>query len=214
LDLDRLSEIWLKISKEAFELSSCLGFDLEVLDLGGGIGIPYQEKGIKSADVKYEALKAQLLRLKQRMPDTQIWMELGRYAIGPFGKYVTDIVDRKTVHGVNVLVTEGGVHHLLRPALVGEAFPATLLQSEAKEKKQILFEIHGPLCTALDHLGQFHLSAGTQSGDSLVFHQCGAYGFTESMPFFLCHDLPAEFVVKENVLRQVRNWQSPEGWLV
>jgi diaminopimelate decarboxylase len=209
LSADRLAQIWAKTAKEAQLLAKNLGISLQVLDLGGGIGIPYHSE----TELAFSEVKTALLRLKQELPQTEIWMELGRYAIGPFGKYVCDIVDKKTVQGKNFLVLEGGVHHLVRPALVGEAFPVTPLKSTS-HASPALFEVHGPLCTALDHLGSFHLPSEIEVGESLVFHQCGAYGFTESMPFFLCHDLPAEFVIQNKKLACLRQWAAPEGWLV
>jgi diaminopimelate decarboxylase len=210
LDTERLSQIWFQTAHEAKKLSEALGFKLEVLDVGGGLGIPYHGE----AEIAYSQLEANLLRLKSELPGTEVWMELGRYAVGSFGKYVTEVVDQKIVHDKNFLVLEGGVHHLVRPALIGEAFPATLLPKQKRSTETTDYEVHGPLCTSLDHLGKFALPKDLQKGDSLVFHQCGAYGFTESMPFFLCHDLPAEFVLKNGELKCLRNWQAPEGWLV
>jgi len=143
--------------------------------------------------------------------------------VAAFGKYVTEIVDRKSVQNQNLLVLEGGVHHLLRPALVGEAFPATFLAREQSNAEtgsnnpihtSEKFQVHGPLCTALDQLGSFSLPSQVAPGDSLVFHQCGAYGFTESMPFFLCHELPAEFVIKSGEVICLRSWLKPESWMV
>jgi diaminopimelate decarboxylase len=210
LDADRLASIWQQTAREARALSDSLKFKLSILDLGGGLGIPYHGE----PELQYASIESHLKKLKLELGETEIWMELGRYAIGAFGKYVTEIVDRKVVMGKNILVLEGGVHHLVRPALIGDAFPATLLSHESQSADELSFEVHGPLCTALDHLGSFTFPANVKPGDSLVFHQCGAYGFTESMPYFLCHDLPAEFVVMKNELSCLRPWQKPETWLV
>ncbi|NQZ12943.1 MAG: PLP-dependent decarboxylase, partial [Algicola sp.] len=68
-------------------------------------------------------------------------------------------------------------------------------------------------CTGLDKLGEFDLPHDIVPGDYLVFGQCGAYGFTESMPFFLCHDLPAEAVVYQQQLEVVREAQAASSWL-
>ena len=50
-------------------------------------------------------------------------------------------------------------------------------------------------------------------GDELVFGYCGAYGFTESMPFFLCHQLAAEYVIQENKLVEVRSAKPASSYL-
>jgi diaminopimelate decarboxylase len=221
----RLARIWQETLKHAQALSRQLDFPLQVLDLGGGLGIPYHGE----AELNFESVQTELHSLKARIPETEIWMELGRYAVGPYGKYVTSIVDCKVVLGKNLLVLEGGVHHLLRPALVKESFPVTFLRRQVEKMPTEIagaektggavvstldFTLHGPLCTALDELGTFALPSTLAIGDSLVFHQCGAYGFTESMPYFLCHDLPAEFTIFKNELHCIRPWQQPESWLV
>ena len=211
LDLEKLFQIWIKTATVAKTLSEKLGFELKVLDVGGGLGIPYQGE----AAIPYFSLAQKLQELKNTLPDTEIWMELGRYAVGPFGKYISKIIDIKQVYGKTILVLEGGVHHLVRPALVGEAFPAEVHVNQKKENsKTKSFEVHGPLCTALDHLGTFEFSSELKVGDAIVFHQCGAYGFTESMPYFLCHDLPAEFILEEGKVKCIRPWKGPESWLV
>ena len=209
MDAARLGKIWFQTAREAKALASKLGFELQVLDLGGGLGIPYDG----GSELAYDRVKSELKRLKREIATTEIWMELGRYAIGPYGKYVTQIIDRKKVLANSMLVLEGGVHHLVRPALVGEAFPATPIVSQTRVKTEE-FDLHGPLCTSLDYLGSVTFPDEIKPGDSVVFHQCGAYGFTESMPYFLCHDLPAEFVVAQGELKMVRAWQKPEVWLV
>ena len=211
LDMERMSKIWTQTAKEAKALAESIGFKLDVLDVGGGLGIPYHDE----APIPYSAVEEKLEKLKTEVVGTEIWMELGRYAVGAFGKYASLIIDRKTVQDKKFLVIEGGVHHLVRPALIGDPFPVTLMSKEDINEFPLQeFEVHGPLCTSLDHLGKYSLPLDLSPGDTLIFHQCGAYGFTESMPFFLCHDLPAEFVVQEGQIRCVRTWQSPEGWLV
>ncbi|HNO12346.1 MAG TPA: PLP-dependent decarboxylase, partial [bacterium] len=50
-------------------------------------------------------------------------------------------------------------------------------------------------------------------GDWLVFRQCGAYGFTESKPYFLCHDIPAEIIIENNQYAVVRESVPAENWL-
>ena len=52
--------------------------------------------------------------------DARLLLEPGRFLVGPAGAYVARVVDRKTVDGSTVVVLDGGVHHLLRPALVGQ----------------------------------------------------------------------------------------------
>jgi diaminopimelate decarboxylase len=209
LSLSRLNEIWSTIAKKSIALAKELNIDLEILDLGGGIGIPYtsDEKSIHPSQIK-ESLK----ELKEKYQLNNVWMELGRYAVGPYGSYATPIVDIKNVRGQDILVLEGGINHIARPALTEQPFPCELYrESDAPLKK---FQVHGPLCTALDELGTFELPADTGPGDWLFFHQAGAYGFTEGLSFFLCHNLPAEVIIYEDNLMIPRTPKTPRDWLV
>ena len=100
------------------------------------------------------------------------------------------------------LVLAAGINHIIRPAITDQPFPVTLLRNSAALEQS--FDIHGPLCTSMDKLGHLPLASDVNVGDNLVFGYCGAYGFTESMPFFLCHQLAAEYVFQAGELVEVR----------
>lgn len=209
LDLPRLEKIWRKIASDSLILCEKLGINPHILDLGGGIGIPYSKE---ENPVDFNDIHNILNSIKADYGWNKIWMELGRYAVGPYGHYMTQVIDRKKVRGVDQLILDGGVNHIVRPAITGQPFPVELFRkSSATEMK---FQIHGPLCTALDNLGTLSLPSDTGPGDWLCFHQCGAYGFTEGMPFFLCHNLPAEVIMYEGNLMIPRNPRKAEDWLV
>jgi diaminopimelate decarboxylase len=207
LDAGTLGSVWAKIGEEARAFASRQGFALDVLDLGGGIGISYEEAGGKLA---WEALVPALAETRRISGAAELWMELGRYAVGPFGHYVTEVMERKTVRGENFLLCNGGSQHMVRPALVKESFPARNLSRPGGREE---FRVHGPLCTALDGLGTFYFSPESGEGDLLAFSQCGAYGFTESMPYFLCHELAGEWVWQNGKLRELRKVKPAATWL-
>ncbi len=209
LDIKRLETIWHKIAEETHILAEKLGIATEILDLGGGIGIPYADS---EKDVDFLDVLTILHSVKEQYGWDKIWMELGRYAVGPYGHYFTQVIDRKTVRGQELLILDGGVNHIARPALTGQPFPVNLFRESTAAPKK--FQIHGPLCTALDNLGTLNLPADTSPGDWLCFHQAGAYGFTEGMPFFLCHNLPAEVIMYDGNVMIPRNPKKAEDWLV
>jgi diaminopimelate decarboxylase len=209
LDTQRLGDIWEKIAERSFSLAEKLGIQTNILDLGGGIGIPYTKE---QKEVDFNEVLQILKKLKTKFGWQKIWMELGRYAVGPYGHYMTQVIDRKNVRGTELLILDGGVNHIVRPAITGEPFPVELFRKSTAEAKS--FQIHGPLCTALDNLGTLHLPEDTAPGDWLCFHQAGAYGFTEAMPFFLCHNLPAEVIMYDGNLMIPRTPRKAEEWLV
>lgn len=205
LDLNQLSEIWEFTIGSCVSLARDMGIQMKVLDLGGGLGIDY--KGDRS--LPFSQVHELLMSYKVKFALREIWLELGRFSVGEFGTYATKIVDKKSVRGKDILVTDGGINHIARPALVNEAFPAvTFLASPASKT----FAVHGPLCTSLDFLGDHELSSEISPGEWIFFEKCGAYGFTESMPYFLCHDLPAEVILRNGDLEVVRNIAPSSTW--
>ncbi len=111
-----------------------------------------------------------------------------------------------------MLILEGGSHHLMRPFVTGQAFPVFNLNKDNEHTTTM--ELHGPLCTSIDHLGSIDLPIETIMGDTLIFKQVGAYGFTESMPLFLCHTLPAEIIYKNQEVEVLREAKQASQWLV
>ncbi len=118
LDAGDLSRIWQIMIPQLQDLAAQLSIPLDILDLGGGLGIPYADE----LPLAWSDVQQQLEQIRQQLPQTEIWMELGRYAIGPFGCYLCQVVDRKINNGQQQLVLEGGVNHLLRPALTSQPF--------------------------------------------------------------------------------------------
>lgn len=95
LCIDKLERIWVTIANTLHELAETMGIDLHVLDLGGGLGIDYQHEG---QELSLAEINTLILKLKNHYPQTEIWLELGRYAVAKCGVYVTKVVDRKTVY--------------------------------------------------------------------------------------------------------------------
>jgi diaminopimelate decarboxylase len=209
LDYQELISIWDHCIEQSLRLSEELKFDLKIIDLGGGIGLDYQEPSFQF-DFKHICQELGKLKIKHKVP--QIWMELGRYAVGESGSYFTQIVDIKTVRNQKIIVVEGGINQLARPALTGESFPCVpLLENPSSEFET--YHVHGPLCTALDKLGVYSLPKNIAVHDWIRFNLCGAYGFTESMPFFLGHSLPGEVIKRNDQFKIVRHPESARSYL-
>lgn len=207
LDMKQLETVWEHTIQACQKLSIDMGFEMKVLDLGGGLGLSYNDDRVMHFSEVHELL----MKFKAKYELKKIWLELGRFSIGKFGSYLTRIVDIKTVRGKNIIVTEGGINHMARPALVGESFPCEAFMNQDTDKKH--FAVHGPLCTALDHLGEFDLPSSLKVGDWLQFNRTGAYGFSESMPHFLCHNLVGEAIVYQGELMVPRAPKTNLEWM-
>jgi diaminopimelate decarboxylase len=191
------------------------GQAVALVDLGGGLGIPYRDDDPSLDLGRLGAGLATLLEDHDRDPRlaaTRLLLEPGRWLVGPAGWYLTRIVDTKRVDGRAIAVVDGGIHHLLRPALVGQPHRISAVVPRERGVPQPVAVV-GPLCTGLDALDPAACLPPLRPGDLLVVHDVGAYGFTESMPFFLSHPTPPEVLVEDARVRVIRPSFDPARWM-
>jgi diaminopimelate decarboxylase len=188
-------------------IAAAVGARLRLVDVGGGLGIPY-EAGEASLDLR--TLGDHLAALDRAwgadplLRDLRLLLEPGRFLVGPAGAYLTTVVDVKAVGGAVVAITDGGIHHLLRPALVGQAHRLLLYSDRRPSGRSSPVCVAGPLCSGLDVLDPNAILPRPEPGDVIAVLDAGAYGFTEAMPFFLSHPTPAEVAVKDGRAELIR----------
>ncbi|QEN05371.1 diaminopimelate decarboxylase [Thiospirochaeta perfilievii] len=172
-------------------------FKVESIDVGGGIGIPYNNS---DPEFIIDGLKGKISNLIKQYPfikenGTRIITEPGRYLVGQSGVYITQVVDRKISRGREYLLVDGGAQHLLRPALIGVSQP-TYNMSKLSSSDSKKYDVGGSLCTSIDFLGKdIDLPVDSDIDDNIAVFCSGAYGYNESMPFFLSHDIAPEVLI-------------------
>ncbi len=214
LDAPTLVEHVRSTSRAAAELGRITGLPIQLVDAGGGLGIPY-EPHEESLDLV--GLGRGLAAVTAEWPGdpwlsgARLLLEPGRFLVGPAGAYIARVVDRKSVDGAAVAILDGGVHHVLRPALVGQEHRVRLLGRTIGRSAPVT--IAGPLCSGLDVLAAGAVMPVPHVGDLVAVLDVGAYGFTESMPYFLSHPIPAEVVVQGGRAALIRPRLDPGEWL-
>ena len=163
------------------------GLVLEQVDLGGGLGIPYAPEEAPLNLISFGQGLSDLLAAHPWFTG-EVILEPGRFLAGPCGIYLARVVRIKESRGTRFALLEGGINHLLRPLLTGQAFPVKAVGRGAGE---VPYTLAGPLCTSLDRLGEVQLPA-LDAGDLLAFGQTGAYVLNEGMTHFLGHPVPPE----------------------
>ncbi|MGZ5183407.1 MAG: pyridoxal-dependent decarboxylase, exosortase A system-associated, partial [Ramlibacter sp.] len=155
---------------------------LQMLNIGGGFGIPYfpGEAPLDIAPIGARLADA-LPRVKAALPGVQVAIEMGRYLVGEAGVYVARVVDRKVSRGQVFLVTDGGLHHHLAASgnfgqVIRKNYPVAIGNRVDGPKEAV--SVVGPLCTPLDLLAERMELPQADVGDLVVVFQSGAYGRT------------------------------------
>jgi len=171
----------------------------ELVNLGGGFGIPYyaadEELDIEAVGA---AMGYLLEKYRPEMPNTRFVVETGRYLVGECGVYVCRILYRKESRGQVFLVLDGGLHHNQAACgnfgqVIKRNFP---ICAPEKLGMDLMEEVNlvGPLCTPLDRLGTKVEMPRLEPGDLVAVMAAGAYGYTASPRDFLGHPAPVEWV--------------------
>lgn len=204
----------------ALELAEETGFPLRLVDCGGGLGIAYADG---EAELDLAELAGRLAAVAARMDadertrDTRLLLEPGRFLVGSAGAYLTRVVETKQVGGRHVAIVDGGIHHVLRPALVGQDHRVRVVAGAGAQAASARgprpVTVAGPLCTGLDVFAQAAVMAAPSPGDLVAVLDVGAYGATESMPMFLSHAMPPEVAVRGGEAWVARPRIEPDTWL-
>jgi diaminopimelate decarboxylase len=197
LKAESICEAQVKTLELARHLAGAAPSPVQVLNIGGGFGIPYfpGEEPLDLAPIGAN-LRELVTQCQADLPEARLVIELGRYLVGPAGVYVCRVVDRKISRGHVFLVTDGGLHHHLAASgnfgqVIRKNYPVQIGNRMQGTKREIA-SVVGPLCTPLDLLADRMDLAEAQPGDLVVVFQSGAYGFTASPHGFLSHPPPLE----------------------
>jgi diaminopimelate decarboxylase len=200
LRADAIIEAQQKSIALAIRLAESAPAPVRLLNIGGGLGIPYfpGEQPLALGEISAN-LRAQMQIARQAMPQAQVVIELGRYLVGEAGAYICRVVDRKISRGHVFLITDGGLHHHLAASgnfgqVLRKNYPvlnASRVLGSARENVSVV----GPLCTPLDLLADRVELPAAHVGDLIAVLQSGAYGLSASPTAFLSHPPPGEVLV-------------------
>ena len=148
------------------------GIVLEHIDLGGGLGVPYQDEEPPHPSTYLAAVNA---RLAGRA--LTLVLEPGRSIAANAGIFVTQAILTKTNQSSHFAVVDGAMNDLIRPSLYG-AWQRIIPVNTAPHPDQVeaTFDVVGPICESGDFLGKGR-ALRIASGDLLAVRSAGAYGF-------------------------------------
>jgi len=201
-----------KIFDLADRVADHLGIPLEMVDIGGGLGVAYFEGERDLDPIRLtDELNPVIDRYAARHPGTRLIMELGRYLAAPAGTYIAEVRYTKRSMDERFAIVDGGTHHHMAAVGIGSFvkrnFPIRLI-SRIDEPAEQAWTIAGPLCTPNDTLGSKVALPELRPGDLIGVFRSGAYGPTASPVMFLSHGYPAEVMVHGGRAHLVRERDS------
>ena len=179
-----------------------LGLSIRYLDLGGGLGITYDQE---SPPHPSEYGKA-VIETLDRAPLTLI-LEPGRVIVGNAGILVTKVLYTKRGEGKDFVIVDSAMNDLARPSLYGAYHAIEPVVRHLGET--MTADVVGPICESGDFLARDRKIPHVETGDLLAVMSAGAYGFTMSSNY---NSRPrvAEVMVKDNQFSVIRARESYE----
>lgn len=161
----------------AREIAERVGVNLEFVNMGGGIGIPYKPE---QEEVNLEYVLAGIKKLYEdkivgtSLEGLRLVMECGRLITGPNGYLVTKVLHIKDTYKKYVGV-DATMANLMRPGMYGAYHHITLLGKEDMPVNE-LYDITGSLCENNDKFAIDRMLPRVEVGDLMVIHDTGAHG--------------------------------------
>jgi len=162
-----------------------LGIEIHHLDLGGGLGVTYQDEAPPARSDYVQAL------LKHIPGDLPVHIEPGRSIAANAGLFITQVLFLKPTEHRNFAVVDGAMNDLIRPSLYSawqEIVPVTPHDADCRD-----WDIVGPVCETGDFLGK-NRALALEAGDYLAVRSAGAYGFVMASNYN-SRNRPAEVMV-------------------
>ena len=174
----------------------------EFIDLGGGMGISYDQDSKKLNYKKYNiAIKKFLKNYK-----TKIIFEPGRSIIGDTGTLVSKVIYIKDGGSKKFIILDAAMNDLIRPALYG-AVHKTLPVTKSNKVSKKIYEFVGPICESTDKFVTLKNFQKLEEKDLIAICDVGAYGMSLSSNYNL-RPKPLELLVKGKKIKIIRNRQK------
>ena len=187
-DLSRFSHLIEKVN-EIQTLLQENGFNLPHMNVGGGLGIDYEnpsENPISDFKTYFDYFKKELKLLEGQT----LHFELGRSVVAQCGSLVSRVLYNKPGDGTTFLIVDAGMTELIRPALYQATHRIQNLSSEAPEE---FYDVVGPICETSDAFARSIKLPQSQRGDLLAIRSTGAYAEVMSSRYNLREIAPSVY---------------------
>ncbi|PFG64676.1 diaminopimelate decarboxylase [Thioclava sp. ES.031] len=178
-DLEPFEAAFLKV-RELTEALRADGHDIRRLDLGGGLGIPYERSNsAPPLPIEY----GQVIQRTVGDLGCEIEIEPGRLISGNAGLLVTSVIWLKEGEGRDFLILDAAMNDLVRPSMYGAHHDIVPVIEAAPGTESAPFDIVGPVCETGDTFAKARNLTPLGPGDLVAFRSAGAYGAVMSSEY-------------------------------
>ncbi len=164
-----------------------LGFSFDFIDVGGGLGVNYDVP--ENEPIPNFASLFSIVNNYLKVGDREVHFEFGRSIVAECGELITKVLFNKTTAtGRRLLIVDGSMTELIRPALYGSYHNIENVTSQ--EESSTKYTVVGTACESTDVFDENVSLKRTKRGDLLTLKSAGAYGMSMASRYNL-HDIPA-----------------------
>lgn len=157
--------------------------NLEIINVGGGLGIDYEDPDKNPLFHEYFSLLKEFIDI---LPNQTLHMEPGRSIIGQCGSLISRVLFVKSGSKTQFAIIDAGMTDLIRPALYQAHHKIENLSSQ---RSMVRYDVVGPICESSDTFAKYIELPETQRGDIIAIRSAGAYGEAMASRYNL-RDLP------------------------
>ena len=176
----------------------------EFIDLGGGMGISYEENNKKLNYRKYSIAINKFLKNHK----SKIIFEPGRSIVGNIGSLISKVIYIKKNDKKDFIILDAAMNDLMRPALYG-ANHRTLPAIKTNQTSKKVYEFVGPICESTDKFTTLKKFQKLEEKDFVVMCDVGAYGMSLSSNYNL-RPKPTEILIKGSKINVIKKRQKLE----
>ncbi|MEK7431623.1 MAG: diaminopimelate decarboxylase [Cyanobacteriota bacterium] len=186
--------------------------NLEFIDFGGGIGVPYtpEQTSLNLKELNNEVAKKFNSFCNEYGKDVIFSVEPGRFFVCESGSLLTTVNTISTNPAYKYVGTDSGFNHLVRPTMYGSYHEIVNTSNMSNEKEKVT--IVGNICESGDIFARDREISKVSEGDIFAILNSGAYGYSMASNYNT-RGLPAEVLVNENEVKLIRRRESFEELL-
>ena len=174
----------------------------EYVDLGGGMGISYEEKNKKLNYKKYSIAIKKFLKNNK----SKIIFEPGRSIVGNIGSLISKVIYIKENEKKDFVILDAAMNDLMRPALYG-AIHRTIPVLKTNQISKKIYDFVGPICESTDKFATLKKFQKLKEKDLIVMCDVGAYGMSLSSNYNV-RPKPIELLIKGSKINVIKKRQK------